>query len=65
MMGKKITRVIDVTEMGRKGGAATAASRTPEERSEAARKAIQARWEKYRAAKAAASTTTVPRKKRG
>ena len=46
-MGKKIHRVIDVTEMGRKGGKATAANRTPEERREAAQRAIKARWDKY------------------
>jgi hypothetical protein len=32
--------------LGRKGGTATAKKRTPEERSEAARKAVQARWAK-------------------
>jgi hypothetical protein len=32
--------------LGRKGGKATAENRTPEQRSEAARKAVQARWEK-------------------
>ena len=32
-----------------KGGKATAAARTPEERSEAARKAVNARWAKFRA----------------
>ena len=37
---------------GLKGGKATAANRTPEERSEAARKAIQARWAKERAIQA-------------
>jgi len=49
-MGKKVTvtRVIDVTELGRAGGHATAAARTPEERSEAARKAVNARWAKKR-----------------
>jgi len=50
-MGKKvkvtITRIVDVTEMGRLGGLATAASRKPEERRAAARKAIQARWDAY------------------
>jgi hypothetical protein len=33
---------------GRKGGPARAASMTPEERSESARKAVLARWEKAR-----------------
>lgn len=55
-MGKKvkvtITRVVDVTEMGRLGGQATAANRTAKERSEAARKAVQARWAKAKKAKA-------------
>jgi len=50
-MGKKvkvtITRIVDVTEMGRAGGRATAAKRTPQERTEAARKAIAARWDRY------------------
>ena len=32
--------------LGRKGGKATAENRTPEQRSAAARKAVQARWEK-------------------
>lgn len=51
-MGKKIkvtiVRMVDVTEMGRLGGRATAANRTPEERSEAARHAVMARWEKQK-----------------
>jgi hypothetical protein len=34
--------------LGRKGGKATASRRTKQERSEAARKAINARWAKYR-----------------
>jgi hypothetical protein len=46
-MGKKIQITVDVTEMGKLGGKATAASRTPEERVAAARKAIKARWDKY------------------
>jgi general stress protein YciG len=32
--------------LGRKGGKATAKNRTPEQRSQAARKAVQARWVK-------------------
>ena len=32
--------------LGRKGGKATARNRTPEQRSDAARKAIEARWAK-------------------
>jgi len=48
-MGKKVkvTRVVDVTELGRAGGHATAANRTPEERKAAARVAIEARWAAY------------------
>ncbi len=38
---------------GRRGGQARAAKLTKEERSEAARKAVQERWRKYREAKAA------------
>jgi len=34
---------------GGKGGAARAANMTPEERSEASRKAVQARWAKQKA----------------
>ncbi len=44
-MGRKIK--IDVTELGRAGGRATAANRTPAERKAASRMAIEARWEKY------------------
>jgi hypothetical protein len=33
---------------GAKGGKARAANMTPEERSESARKAVNARWEKWR-----------------
>ena len=33
---------------GLKGGPASAAKMTPEERSESARKAVNARWEKWR-----------------
>jgi ClpP class serine protease len=35
-------------ELGRKGGKATARNRTAEERAEAARKAVEARWAKQR-----------------
>jgi hypothetical protein len=49
-MGKKVRVIVDVTELGRLGGAATAANRTPAERQEAARNAIQARWDAYYAA---------------
>jgi hypothetical protein len=46
-MGKKIQLVIDVEELGRKGGQATAANRTPGERKAAAAKALKARWDAY------------------
>ena len=46
-MGKKIKVIVDVEELGRKGGLATAASRTPAERKKAARRAIEARWKAY------------------
>ncbi|MGD0948609.1 MAG: hypothetical protein ABSA52_14410 [Candidatus Binatia bacterium] len=36
---------------GKKGGAARAANLTPKERSEAARKAVQARWKKAKGEK--------------
>jgi len=36
---------------GKKGGPARAAAMSPEDRSESARKAVQARWEKYRSEK--------------
>ena len=39
---------ITVAEAGRRGGYATAAKMTPEERSEAARRAVNARWAKVR-----------------
>jgi ClpP class serine protease len=35
-------------ELGRKGGKATARNRTAEERTEAARRAVEARWAKQR-----------------
>ena len=46
-MGRKVRFIVDVTEAGRKGGAATAANRTPAERRDAARKATNARWDRY------------------
>ncbi len=49
-MGRKIKLIVDVTELGRRGGHATAARRTPEERKAAARTAIEARWDAYYAA---------------
>lgn len=44
-MGKKV--LVDVSKIGALGGKATAEGRTAQERSEAARKAIQARWDAY------------------
>jgi hypothetical protein len=41
--------IMTVAEAGRRGGHATAAKMTPEERSEAARRAVNARWAKVRA----------------
>lgn len=38
-------------ELGRKGGKATAAKLTPEERKESARRAAQARWARIKKAK--------------
>ena len=49
-MGRKVKVIVDVTELGRLGGRATAANRTPAERKAAALAAIQARWEAYYAA---------------
>ena len=48
-MGKKvqIVHTVDVTELGRAGGLATAANRTAAERKAASRAAITARWEAY------------------
>ncbi len=48
-----VTRQVNVTEIGRLGGYARAARMSPEERSEAARKAVRERWRKYREAQAA------------
>jgi len=49
-MGRKIKLIVDVTELGRLGGRATAANRSPEERETAARNAVEARWQSYYAA---------------
>ena len=46
-MGRKVKLIVDVTELGRRGGRATAANRSPEEREAAARRAIEARWAAY------------------
>ena len=44
---------VDVTEAGRKGGKARAQNMTKAERSASARAAVQARWDRVRAEKAA------------
>jgi len=49
-MAKSVKVVINVTALGQKGGRATAANRTAEERAEAARIASEARWAAYYAA---------------
>jgi hypothetical protein len=41
--------IMTVAEAGRRGGHATAAKLTPEERSESARRAVNARWASVRA----------------
>jgi hypothetical protein len=48
-MGKKvkIVRIVDVTELGRAGGLKRAENMTGEQRREAARAAIKARWDRY------------------
>lgn len=48
-MGKKVkvTRIVDVTEMGRAGGRARAANLSEAELSAAGAKAIKARWDAY------------------
>jgi len=50
-MGKKI--LIDVSERGRAGGKARALKMSDQEKSDAARKAVTARWNRFRAAKVA------------
>jgi len=39
--------LIDTAEIGRKGGEARARNLTPKQRSQAARQAVQARWDRY------------------
>jgi hypothetical protein len=51
MKRKKV--LVDVAEAGRKGGTARAQNMTEKERSESARKAVQARWAKAKKAKKA------------
>jgi len=52
-MGKKV--VIDVTELGKRGGKARAANLSVEELSAAGRKAAQARWAGHVAKRPASS----------
>jgi hypothetical protein len=61
-MGKKI--LIDVSERGRAGGKAKRDAMTPEARSEMARRMVNLRWDRYRAAKAAAAEEAAKRKPR-
>jgi hypothetical protein len=46
-MGKKVRIIVDVTELGRKGGHARAANLSEAELSAAGSKAVNARWEAY------------------
>lgn len=46
-MGKKVKVTVDVTELGRKGGAARAKNMTPSERTASSSNAASARWEEY------------------
>ncbi|MGA3079711.1 MAG: hypothetical protein ABSG56_39305 [Bryobacteraceae bacterium] len=48
-MGRKIqvTMTVDVDKLSRAGGLARAAALSPEQRKEAATKAVQARWDRY------------------
>ena len=64
LMGKKVkvTRVIDVTELGRAGGKATAANRTPDERKTAAQVAAAARWAGHVAKRPASSRNAATKK---
>lgn len=41
-------KMIDIIPIARMGGKALQASRTPEQRSKAGRKAVNARWRRYR-----------------
>jgi len=46
-MGRKIRVTVDVDELSAAGGRARAAALSPQQLSEAARKASQARWDRY------------------
>ena len=45
-MARKKKVLVDIVEMGRKGGLARAKKLSAQERSESARKAVKARWAK-------------------
>lgn len=53
-----------LSEIARKGGKARSANLTPEQKSDAARRAVNARWEKSRKAKLAALKTAKVRRGR-
>jgi hypothetical protein len=55
MAAKKKMVLIDVAAIGKKGGEARAAGMSAAERSESARKAVQARWAKAKKAEGHAS----------
>lgn len=57
-------RIVTVSEMASLGGKARAKSLTAEQLSDQGRRAVQARWEKYRAAKVAAGGAEPVRKRR-
>lgn len=61
-MGKKIW--IDVSARGRAGGKARALKMTPQERSDAARKAVNKRWDDVRALAAVKRAKAAKRKNR-
>jgi hypothetical protein len=66
MAAKNEPVLVDVAAMGRKGGKARAANLSAEERSESARKAVQARWaavKKKDGTKKVGSTSTKTRRK--
>ena len=46
-MGRKVRIIVDVTELGRKGGTARAANLSARELSAAGKAAVTARWAQY------------------
>jgi hypothetical protein len=54
-MGKKVTVIVDVTELGRAGGKARAANMSAKELSEAGKVAAAARWAGHKAKRPASS----------